>query len=215
MGAEAYRAQAIASRTFALFQMCTVGRTKPWDLNDNDTSQVYGGISGEKAVARAAVAATRGQVLTATLQGKEGIFCAFYSACIGGASQDPFEAWGDPTVGPLQAHLTGNVDDNCDKFAWDRDFFVSTTDLSRCIRNWAEENDYAVLAHLGKIKAVVISERNAITRRPTRLLLTDTSGASATIRAEEFRLALRLIRRERRKNPIPAILTSGRRATDS
>lgn len=188
---EAFRAQAIASRTFALFQMCTDGKSKPWDVNDNDTSQVYGGISGEKPVARAAVAATRGQVLTAFFQGREGIFCARYSACIGGASQDPFDAWGDATVSPLAAHLTGNVDDNCDKYTWDRDFFVSSADLTRCIQNWGEQNDVPALAHLRKIQSVSIAQKNPATHRPTELLLADTAGSSVLIRAEEFRLALK------------------------
>ena len=151
----------------------------------------YGGISGEKPVARAAIDATRGQVLTALFQGREGIFCARYSACIGGASQDPFDAWGDATVSPLAAHLTGNVDANCDKFTWDRDFFVTTSDLTRCIRNWGEQNDLPPLARLATIKSVTIAKRNPTTNRPIQFLLTDTSGTQAVIRAEEFRLALK------------------------
>ncbi|HVT80367.1 MAG TPA: SpoIID/LytB domain-containing protein [Phycisphaerae bacterium] len=189
----AFRAQAIAARTFALFQMVTDGRSKAWDVNADESSQVYGGISAETAPARAAVAATRGQVLMTQFGGKTGIFCSFYSSCIGGASQDPFDAWGDPSVTPLSAHLTGNVDTNSARYAWDRDFVVSKADVTRCVQLWGEKNNFAYLKALGsggRIESVVISRRNDETRRPVELTLTDSAGRSAPIRAEEFRLAL-------------------------
>jgi len=186
----AYRAQAIAARTFALFEMLTDGRSRQWDVNNDESSQMYGGIAGETAKARAAVSDTRGQVLTAVSNGKTGIFCSRYSACIGGASQDPFEAWGDPSVAPLAARIVGNVDDNCDKYVWNRDFVATKADVTRCIQNWARQNDLPYLQVLGKIELVTIHKRNASTNRPIELLLTDASGRSAPIRAEEFRLAL-------------------------
>jgi stage II sporulation protein D len=185
-----FRAQAIAARTFALFELSATGRSKPWDVSDDQSSQVYGGIAGENAAARAAVAETRGQVLTATVGGRSGIFCARYSACIGGASQDPFEAWGDPSVPPLAAHLTGNVDANSPRFNWDRDFVATRADVTRCVRNWGSRNNFPYLQSLGDVVSVVIAQRNSVTRRPTELLLTDSAGKTATLRAEEFRLAL-------------------------
>jgi stage II sporulation protein D len=186
----AFRAQAIAARTFALYEMATDGRSKDWDVNDDESSQVYGGIAAETAKARAAVADTRGQVLMATVDGKAGIFCSRFSSCIGGASQDPFDAWGDSTVGPLAAHLTGDVDSNSSRFNWDREFVVSKSDLLRCIQNWGARNNFPYLQALARIEAVVISKRNAQTHRPTELLLSDNAGRAAPIRAEEFRLAL-------------------------
>ncbi len=189
----AFRAQAIAARTFALFQMTTEGRGKSWDVSSDVTSQVYGGISAETAPARAAVAATRGQVLMTEFAGKTGIFCSFYSSCIGGASQDPYDAWGDPSITPLSAHLTGTVDTNSARYNWDHDFVISKADVTRCIQSWGVKNDFAYLKALGaggRIETVVISKRNPITSRPVELTLTDSAGHSAPIRAEEFRLAL-------------------------
>ncbi len=90
-----------------------------------------------------------------------------------------------------RAHLTGDVDDNCDKFRWDRDFFVSGSDLTRCIHNWGAENGFVALAGLGHIASVVISKRNPTTQRPTEFSLADASGRTSTIRAEEFRIALK------------------------
>jgi stage II sporulation protein D len=186
----AFRAQVIAARTFALFQMAAVGRSKPWDVSADTSSQVYKGLESENPTLRAAVADTRGIVLTATVAGQTGIFSALYSSCIGGASQDPFDAWGDVSVGPLAAHVTGNIDSNSARFNWDRDFAVSREELTRCIRNWGTRNDYPEMAALGTITAAAIHKRNPTTQRPTEIRLTDNAGKSAVIRAEEFRLAL-------------------------
>jgi stage II sporulation protein D len=185
-----YRAQAIAARTFALYEMLTDGRTRQWDVNNDESSQMYGGIAGETAKSRAAVADTRGQVLTATSAGKTGIFCSRYSACIGGASQDPYDAWGDPSVGPLQARMTGDVDANCDKYIWNREFVATKADVTRCIRSWGERNGFEYLRTLGNIQNVKIGKRNPQTNRPTEFLLTDASGRTVPMRAEEFRIAL-------------------------
>jgi stage II sporulation protein D len=184
-----YRAQAIAARTFALFQIMTLGQTKQWDVNCDESSQMYGGIAGETAKSRKAVADTRGQVLIAASRGNWGIFCSFYSACIGGASQNPNEAWGDPAIAPLAARQMGAIDANCPNYAWPT-MTLSKADLTRCIRNWGKENAIAYLETLGRIRTVVIAKRDALTHRPTEFLLTDTAGRSAPIRAEEFRLAL-------------------------
>ena len=145
-----FRAQAIAARTFALFEMSADGRLKPWDVSDDQSSQVYGGIAGENAAARAAVAETRGQVLTVTIAGRTGIFCSRYSACIGGASQDPADAWGDPSVPPLAAHVTGNVDENSARYNWDRDFVATRADVTRCVQNWGARNNFPYLQALGE-----------------------------------------------------------------
>ena len=60
---EALKAQAIASRTYALFQV-QHRRDRPYDMVDDEGSQVYGGIEGESAAGRRAVDETRGIVLT-------------------------------------------------------------------------------------------------------------------------------------------------------
>jgi SpoIID/LytB domain protein len=199
--AETYRAQAIAARTFALFQMYADGgvsgggaKSRQWDVGNDESSQMYGGIAGETTKSRQAVADTRGRVLMASVRNvrgeeQQGIFCSFYSACIGGASQDPFEAWGDPSIAPLTARKVGSIDDNCPKFAWPT-ISVSKSDITRCIRSWGERNAFNYLMALGPIKSVTIGKRNPATGRPTELTLTDITGRTAPIRAEEFRLAL-------------------------
>jgi stage II sporulation protein D len=59
---EALKAQAIASRTYALYQV-RHRQDRTWDMVDDEGSQVYGGIEGESAPGRRAVDATRGQIV--------------------------------------------------------------------------------------------------------------------------------------------------------
>ncbi len=186
---DTYRAQAIAARTYALFQILTDGRNRQWDVTNDEGSQMYGGIAGETTKSRQAVADTSGEVLLTHYGDKSGIFCAFYSACHGGATQDPNEAWGDFAVAPLTARKVGNVDANCPKFTWPT-MPVSKSDLSRCIHSWGQRNGYEQMMALGPIRTATISKRNLATGRPTEIILTDTRGKSVLIRAEEFRLAL-------------------------
>ena len=188
---EVFRAQAIAARTFALFQMFTDGKDKLWDVSNDTSSQMYGGITGETARSRAAVADTAGQVLMATLKGQQGIFCARYSACTGGATQDPFDAWGDPSLPALAARKLGNFEDISPSahLTWPA-MVIEKSDISRCIHSWALRNALPYLAPLGEIQSVVISKRNPATGRPSEIKLTDSAGHWAPVRAEEFRLAL-------------------------
>jgi stage II sporulation protein D len=187
---DAYRSQAIAARTFALFQILATGAQRQWDVNNDESSQMYGGIAGETAKSREAVRDTKGMVLMSTLRsGASGIFCSFYSACIGGASQNPAEAWGDPVVPALVARKLGPVDAQCPKYAWPA-LTVTKADITRCVRSWGERNGIGYLQGLGAIRTVAISKKNAVTGRPVEFLLTDVGGKTAPIRAEEFRLAL-------------------------
>src|ERR1017187_428404 len=128
--------------------------------------------------------------------------------------QDPFEAWGDATVGSgvggsgpclrggfcfagdrfltgaaLMARVVGNVDENCDKYVWKVEFAATKADISRCVRSWGVRNGFGYLQALGPIVSVVIAKRNGVTGRPTELELTDAAGRRAPMRAEEFRLA--------------------------
>jgi stage II sporulation protein D len=186
---ETYKAQAVAARTFALYQMKTAARDRLWDVNNDESSQMYGGIRGETAKSRAAVAQTRGTVLTTTWKNQTGLFCTFYSACAGGGTQDPWEAWGDMPVGPLAARRLGAIDDDCPKYSWPT-IALSKEDLSRSIESWGRRNGVAYLAALGPIRSALITKRNAVTGRPTEITLTGVNKRSVPIRAEEFRLAL-------------------------
>lgn len=60
---EALKAQAIASRTYALYQV-QHRQDRDYDMVDDEGSQVYGGVEGESAAGRRAVDETRGMIAT-------------------------------------------------------------------------------------------------------------------------------------------------------
>ncbi|MBW7476241.1 SpoIID/LytB domain-containing protein [Paenibacillus oenotherae] len=84
---EALKAQAVAARTYALYQGFGFQIAH---VVDTVLSQVYGGISAEKPTTIAAVDATRGEV--AMNNGK--LIEAVFSSSAGGASADAKEIWG-------------------------------------------------------------------------------------------------------------------------
>jgi stage II sporulation protein D len=84
--AQAYAAQAVAARSFAL---ATLKPGSPFDLYDDNRSQMYGGIATESPATNDAVGATAGQVLTYDGQ----VITAYYDSNSGGrtaAVQDVF-----------------------------------------------------------------------------------------------------------------------------
>ncbi len=85
---ESLKAQAIAARTYALYQKrFTAGRK--FDVYNNQYSQMYGGADSERSRSNEAVDSTRGQVLT--FQGE--LFPAYYHAACGGQTRDSSELW--------------------------------------------------------------------------------------------------------------------------
>lgn len=86
---EAIKAQAVASRTFALFRM-QEGRDGLYDVKATVADQVYGGVRGEDPRSNAAVDATKGEVLT---YGGRLILSVFHSEA-GGHTEDARDVWG-------------------------------------------------------------------------------------------------------------------------
>ncbi|BAY52423.1 sporulation protein spoIID homolog [Thermostichus vulcanus NIES-2134] len=100
---EALKAQAVASRSFVLFRRDRE-RRRPgslFDVGATVTHQVYPGVSSETASTLAAVAATRGQVLTYNGQ----IIEAVFHASSGGHTENSEHVW--QTVVP---YLRGSPD---------------------------------------------------------------------------------------------------------
>lgn len=85
---ETKRAQAVAARTYALHKR-TGGERPVCDLESTTADQVYGGYSAEDAAARAAVDATRGEVLTYNNR----IAKTFYHANCGGHTASSETVW--------------------------------------------------------------------------------------------------------------------------
>ncbi len=98
----ALAAQAVASRTYALKRLAEGGSLAGYHLVATVNAQVYGGITSENPMATAAVAATRGQVLT----WRGALIDAFYSSTCGGRS----EAASDVFVGGDRPYLRSQPD---------------------------------------------------------------------------------------------------------
>lgn len=85
---EALKAQAVAARTFALFQALK-NPNAPFYLTSDVKSQVYGGKTSENARTTEAVDATRGQILT--YRGM--IFQAYFHSACGGKTTRADSVW--------------------------------------------------------------------------------------------------------------------------
>jgi len=88
---EALKAQAVAARTYAL-QKKLEALGQPFHLGSSVLHQVYGGLAREEARTRAAVEATRGEVLTYELAPIE----AYFHASCGGRTEGGQAALGRP-----------------------------------------------------------------------------------------------------------------------
>ena len=86
---ETLRAQAVVTRTYALHQRARRSH-KPYDVRAGTADQVYGGVDAETRSVRAAVAATRGEVL---VYEDAPILAVFHSAS-GGRTASAEEVWG-------------------------------------------------------------------------------------------------------------------------
>ena len=95
----AREAQAIAARTYAIFQMKTFGSSHDFDVHDSVRSQHYPGMAWETDAGWQAVENTRAMVCT--YGGK--VFCTYYSSCCGGQTADArwVKEFADDAVPPL------------------------------------------------------------------------------------------------------------------
>jgi stage II sporulation protein D len=185
-GVQACRAQAIAARTFVLYQMSR-RPDRDVDVSATQGSQVYKGIRTDAVGRRASEAAeyTRGVVLAFESEGRYRLFCAYYSAACGGVSQSAafFGAEGD--VPPLRG---GVKCDYCkiapgDTYRWGPVELSVTEVTSRIVSR------YPKLASLGTIRSIEPIER-ASSGRPVTLRITGSGGETHEILAERFRLAM-------------------------
>ncbi|MCA8912821.1 MAG: SpoIID/LytB domain-containing protein [Planctomycetes bacterium] len=122
---EALKAQAIASRTYALFEMEHArGNGRNWDVDDTTRYQVYGGVGPadnpkqwrETDNVLAAREGTTGEVLTYNGQG----FRAFFHSTSGGHTVNPEAALGiHENIPPLAGVDLGEFDKDSPKAEWE------------------------------------------------------------------------------------------------
>ncbi|TRZ96463.1 SpoIID/LytB domain-containing protein [bacterium] len=85
---EALKAQAVISRSFAVFKM-QESRARDYDLTSDIYSQVYGGKASERQRTNLAVDQTKGLVITY----RGDLFPAYYHATCGGHTENSAELW--------------------------------------------------------------------------------------------------------------------------
>lgn len=85
---DALKSQAIAARTYALYQM-DKSRNRDYDVVSTVASQAYGGVAGEAANSNRAVDETRGMFLRYNNQ----IVLAYFHANSGGMTEDAERVW--------------------------------------------------------------------------------------------------------------------------
>jgi stage II sporulation protein D len=181
---EAFKAQAVAARTFVLWekQMAPAGRS--WDVLDNEGSQMYIGVRGEDAVAVRAVEQTRGQVCVHDDGGADRIFCTFYSSTCGGLSQSVKNIRpNQQEVPPLRGNVVCRDCAMAPHFHWGP-VKISKTDLTKRLAA-----RYPSLTTLGTI--VDLKPKATTTDgRIVRMELDGSTGLVETLVGEDFRLAI-------------------------
>jgi len=118
---EALKAQAVAARTYAIYQT-NKESNRYYDLDTTTTTQVYKGLNNEYVSTVEAVQQTQGQVMT---HGGKVILAAFHAAS-GGHTENVEDVWTSSLP-----YLRGVIDydQNSPVFQWSKSF--STQELSR------------------------------------------------------------------------------------
>ena len=180
---QAYRALAVAARTFAMYQMRNFGASHDYDLDATQRSQVYGGFSSETEKAWRAVRSTHGQVLAYGPAGDERVFLAQYSACCGGIVNDAGVLRGGTDIPPLRGGQRCDDCRACSRYRWAA-VTVSKRDLYDCLA-----------ATYGRVRALQGLARLRVTERTSYgravwVEAVDPDGRSARLRFSSIRTAL-------------------------
>jgi stage II sporulation protein D len=183
---EAYKAQAIVARTYALYEAKTIGTHQNFDVFDDTKSQVYAGLAAETDRSREAVNDTSGIVVAAGPPGQERIFKAYFSACCGGIGQSAADAFGDPPSRELMEQKVGSLCNESPRFNW-APIELSKTELTRRIHAFGTRRGHAVkdMAALDRIDILQYNQFG----RPVQFVLTDVRGKKYSLTGEETRWA--------------------------
>ncbi len=181
---QAFKAQAVAARTYALYQKQNRSSTKSFDVFDSESSQMYIGVRGEDRVAVQAIEQTRGEVCVWNDGGTEEIFCTYYSSACGGCSQHVNNVKPrDPDVAPLAGNVRCNDCYLARFYRWDPVTLSKAELTKRLVAH------YPVLARLGPIVGLR-PKANTADGRIVRILLLGATGKNDTLVGEDFRLAI-------------------------
>ncbi len=184
---EAYKAQAITARTYAIYEMKTRPGGKHFDVYDDTRSQVYDGMDGESRKSIAAVDETGGVVVAygAPAQAPR-IFKAYFSSCCGGVGQSVSDAFNEEPIAPLVEQSVGGLCNNSPKFNWPP-VVLSKAELTRRIKSWGAKRGRAE-KDIADLSRIDIAAQNQF-GRPVRFVVTDSRGTRYSLTGEEIRWA--------------------------
>ncbi|MBH8571542.1 SpoIID/LytB domain-containing protein [Nostocaceae cyanobacterium CENA369] len=167
---EALKAQAIAARTYALYEREKQRNNPVYDLGDSpDRWQIYKGVSSESPATYAAVDSTAGQVLTY----KNQIILSVFHACSGGHTENVEDVWGskEPYLRAVQ-----DYDQNISECNWVKTF--SPAEIS------------ARISGVGNVKDMIPESYSPF--RSVKVLKIVGDRGTKVLQGEEVRTALKL-----------------------
>ena len=183
---EAFRAQAVAARCFAVCEAAHWAKRRHYDLTTGPDTQAWVGLV-ESGLPASATRETRGVLLA----WDDRVVPAYYCSCCGGLPADAADAI-DP--GPANAipPLAGRSDGGrcCEwasTFRWERQ--VPKGPLSEGIVAWGRRESIADLAALDGLRRLEVSALNRH-GRPVRFRFEDWQGRSVELRSERARRAI-------------------------
>ena len=181
---ETFRAQAIAARTFALYEKKTRGEYNDFDVWDSVRSQVYRGYKKETPKSREAALATKGMVLVYEGTGKQELFLTQFSSCNGGYVNP---AWVlrkiTNRIPPLEGGQRDEDGKSCPRYKWD------PVEVSKLGIYNVLSLKYKNIRKLGSIKTIRVRQETSF-GRPVWLSIIGPKGENVPLRAETLRLAL-------------------------
>jgi len=184
---EALKAQAVASRTYALYHKQKYGPQRSWDLRRTEGNQVYRGLAAETATVREAVRQTHGIVLLCRSNSGETLFPAYFGSTCGGHTESSRNVFGDdwsPLIGVACPYCTATAP------AAYLEWPAVEMDVAEVWKRLVEQ--YPTLQRLESIEAIepaVVGEYGDL-RRITRVRLVGNNGKSQRLEAENLRLTL-------------------------
>ena len=166
---ESLKAQAVAARSYALYQM-QMNRHKDFDVTSDIYSQVYGGRGSERYRTNIAIERTKGLVMV--YRGK--LLLAYFHATCAGHTEDVSELWKED-LPPLKGVA-------CSFCRFSPHFFWKKNFRLKDIQDKLNAKGYG----LGLIKEIRIIERNTSGRIKT-LEIETRDGKKANISGKDFR----------------------------
>lgn len=166
---EAIKAQAIAARTFALYQ-ARQNKLQDYDLTNDIYSQVYSGAASERWSTTRAVKLTAGEILT--YQGD--IFPAYYHATCAGRTEDASNLWA-VDLSPLKG-VECQFCKESPHYKWVKS--IPSADLEKKLN----DSGYKV----GNIKSISVLAKNK-SGRVDKIEIKDEANVSSILTAKDFR----------------------------